>query len=207
MSYKLTPGCGQTDQPTLLIPTIASSLSSHSLSSLSSTLSAFGLDDDMTLPSHCVPSPCDSTSDLWITYHQASRSQRAVTAQLVDVTDMLDLEDVLDHIFQQGFVDPKWRSVSWWEEGASTRLKASHSVQDLLTRGIGNTPATALRLIIGMCQCPFFFPGNRADSEDVQRTLLLPFGCTMNTYTVRMRMCIIIIITLRRSASASTRLR
>lgn len=156
MSYKLTHGCGQTDQPTLLIPTIASSLSSHSLSSLSSTLSAFGLDDDMTLPSHCVPSPCDSTSDLWITYHQASRSQRAVTAQLVDVTDMLDLEDVLDHIFQQGFVDPKWRSVSWWEEGASTRLKASHSVQDLLTRGIGNTPATALRLIIGMCHCPFF---------------------------------------------------
>jgi hypothetical protein len=95
-----------------------------------------------------VPSLCDSPSDLWITYHQASRAQRAVTAQLIDVADMLDLEDVLDHVFQQGFVDPKWRSVSWWEECTSTRLKASHAVQDLLARGVGNTPATALRLII-----------------------------------------------------------
>jgi len=42
-----------------------------------------------------------------------------VTAQLIDINDaahLFDLEDVLDHIFQQGFVDPKWRSVAWWEE-------------------------------------------------------------------------------------------
>jgi hypothetical protein len=151
-----------------------------------------------------VPSLCDSPSDLWITYHQASRAQRAVTAQLIDVADMLDLEDVLDHVFQQGFVDPKWRSVSWWEECTSTRLKASHAVQDLLARGVGNTPATALRLIIGMCRFLFYFilSGNRA--EDMQRTPLPPFGCTTNTCTAR-RMRMRIIIAPRRNASVSTR--
>ncbi|KAF8272762.1 hypothetical protein EI94DRAFT_156161 [Lactarius quietus] len=141
--YKMAPGDGQHIIPLiLLIPTIASSLSTHSLSSLSSTLSAFGFDEDMTVPAHCV------VSELWITYHQASRAQRPVTAQLVDVTDLLDLEDVLDHVFQQGFVDPKWRSVAWFEECTSTRLKACHAVQDLLARGVGSTPASALRLVI-----------------------------------------------------------
>lgn len=77
---------------------------------------------------------------------------RQVTAQLIDVSDaaqLFDLEDVLDHIFQQGFVDPKWRSVVWWEECTSMRLKATHAVQELLARGVGNTPASALRLVIG----------------------------------------------------------
>jgi len=104
----------------------------------------------MTIPTHCVPAHC-SSSELWITYHQASRAQRLVTAQLIDVGDgttLLDLEDVLDHVFEQGFVDPKWRSVSWWEECTSARLKASHGVQELLARGAGSTPASALRLVI-----------------------------------------------------------
>jgi hypothetical protein len=82
-----------------------------------------------------------------------------VTAQLVDCSDgshIYDLEDVLDHIFQLGFVDPKWRSVSWWEDCKSMRLKACDIVQDLLARGAGSTPDTALRLIIGMqCVTPF----------------------------------------------------
>ncbi|KAH9991245.1 hypothetical protein BJV77DRAFT_545916 [Russula vinacea] len=100
--------------------------------------------------SAAVTGHCASV-DLWITYHQASRMHRQVTAQLVDVSDatqLFDLEDVLDHIFQQGFVDPKWRSVAWWEECTSARLKASHGVQELLARGVGNTPASALRLVI-----------------------------------------------------------
>jgi hypothetical protein len=81
---------------------------------------------------------------------------RQVTAQLIDVSDaaqLFDLEDVLDYIFQQGFVDPKWRSVAWWEECStsvgSVRLKASDAVQELLARGAGTTPASALRLVIG----------------------------------------------------------
>lgn len=78
--------------------------------------------------------------------------RRQVTAQLIDVSDvaqLFDLEDVLDYIFQQGFVDSKWRSVAWWEECTSVRLKASQAVQELLARGAGNTPASALRLVIG----------------------------------------------------------
>lgn len=80
-----------------------------------------------------------------------------VTTQLIDVGDdvhLFDLEDVLDHMFEQGFVDPKSRSVVWWEDCTSVRLKASSTVQDLLMRGAGSTPETALRLVIGLY---FFF--------------------------------------------------
>ncbi|KAF8486167.1 hypothetical protein DFH94DRAFT_711115 [Russula ochroleuca] len=90
-------------------------------------------------------------SELWITYHQASRTHKQVTAQLVDVSDaaqLFDLEDVLDYVFQQGFVDPKWRSVTWWEDCTAVRLKAGSTVQDLLTRGAGSTPETSLHLIV-----------------------------------------------------------
>ena len=58
-----------------------------------------------------------------------------VTAQLIDVSDaahLFDLEDVLDHVFEQGFVDPKLRSVVWWEDCTSVRLKGKSTVQDLL---------------------------------------------------------------------------
>ncbi|KAI0297770.1 hypothetical protein BC826DRAFT_967680 [Russula brevipes] len=73
--------------------------------------------------------------ELWITYHQASRTHKPVTAQLIDISNaahLFDLEDVLDHVFQQGFVDAKWRSVSYWEDCTSLRLKATTTVQDLL---------------------------------------------------------------------------
>jgi len=76
-----------------------------------------------------------------------------VTTQLIDVSDaahLFDLEDVLDHVFEQGFVDPKVRSVAWWEDCTSVRLKASSTVQDVLVLGTGSTPETALRLIIGL---------------------------------------------------------
>ncbi|KAH9954223.1 hypothetical protein BJV74DRAFT_510554 [Russula compacta] len=99
---------------------------------------------------HCPQGQVQST-ELWITYHQASRIHKQVTAQLIDVSDaarLFDLEDVLDHVFEQGFVDPKWRSVTWWEECNTARLKASSTVQELLARGVGHTPASALRLIV-----------------------------------------------------------
>jgi hypothetical protein len=83
-----------------------------------------------------------------------------VTAQLIDIGDgsnLFDLEDVLDHIFEHGFVDAKWRSVVWWEDCTAVRLKACSTVQDLLARGAGSTPETALHLIIGMLRY-YFFP-------------------------------------------------
>jgi hypothetical protein len=54
------------------------------------------------------------------------------------------LKDVLDHVFEQGFVDPKLCSVVWWEDCTSVRLEASSTVQDLLVCGAGSTPETAL---------------------------------------------------------------
>ena len=97
-------------------------------------------------------------TELWITYHQASRTHKQVTAQLVDVSDatqLFDLEDVLDYVFQQGFVDPKWRSVSWWEDSSTVRLKASSTIQDLLARGAGSTAESSLHLIVGTLRVLF----------------------------------------------------
>ena len=113
---------------------------------------------------HCpqVHCPQIQTPELWITYHQASRTHKQVTAQLLDVSDaahLFDLEDVLDYVFQQGFVDAKWRSVTWWEDSTSVRLKACTTVQDLLARGAGSTPETALHLIIGELDVPFLLEG------------------------------------------------
>jgi hypothetical protein len=110
-------------------------------------------------PVHCGPvAPARCTPELWITYHQASRTSKQVTAQLIDCGDgthLYDLEDVIDHIFQQGYVDAKWRSVVWWEDCSSVRLKACTTVQDLLARGAGNTPETALHFVIGMSRTFF----------------------------------------------------
>ena len=113
---------------------------------------------------HCpqVHCPQIQTPELWIAYHQASRTHKQVTAQLLnvgDVTLLFDLEDVLDYVFQQGFVDAKWRSVTWWEDSTSVRLKVSTTVQDLLARGAGSTPETALHLIIGMLDVFFLLEG------------------------------------------------
>jgi len=138
--------------------TIASpDFSISSLSTLPSTPSStlLSLDTDMASAMHCPQVHCpqvQASGELWITYHQASRTHKQVTAQLVDVSDaaqFFDLEDVLDYVFQQGFVDAKWRSVTWWEDCSSVRLKACTTVQDVLARSAGTTPETAIHLIIG----------------------------------------------------------
>ena len=128
-------------------------------------------------------------SELWITYHQASRSHKQVTAQLVDVSDaaqLFDLEDVLDYVFQQGFVDPKWRSVTWWEDCSALRLKSSSTVQDLLARGAGSTPETSLHLIVGTWRV-FWIRLKGAcwilTNVLMQRTCPRPSGSTTNTCT------------------------
>jgi hypothetical protein len=146
--------------------TIASpDLSISSLSTLPSTptSSLLSLDTDMA-STHCSQLHCPQVqaSELWITYHQASRAHKQVTAQLVDISDathLFDLEDVLDYVFQQGFVDAKWRSVTWWEDSTSTRLKACTTVQDLLARGAGNTSDTSLHLIVGTPHLALLFRG------------------------------------------------
>lgn len=94
-----------------------------------------------------------SFSELWISYHQTSRSSKPVTAQLVDLEfqnqKLADLEDVLDHLFRQGFIEAKYRSFAFWENHEGHRVQAGHVVEELLKAGFGKCPQTALRLIIG----------------------------------------------------------
>ena len=132
-----------------IIDSLVIAFSKLSLSdSPTSTVRSF--DIDMAFSTDCAQT---QISEFWITYNQASRMHEQVAAQLINVGDavhIFDLEDVLDHVFDQGFMDPKLRSVVWWEDCTSVRLKASSTVQDLLVRGAGSTPETALRLIIGL---------------------------------------------------------
>ena len=75
--------------------------------------------------------------------------------QAEDTLEGDDLEDVLDYIFNEGFVEPKYRPVSWWEKTCGEKVKGSLNVDELLSQGVGKCEETALRLIIGQSQqCP-----------------------------------------------------
>lgn len=60
-----------------------------------------------------------------------------------------DLEDVLEYIFQQGFLDAKLRPMSWWEKCDGEKVKGSICVEELLQQGVGKCEQTAMRLVIG----------------------------------------------------------
>ncbi|KIK92569.1 hypothetical protein PAXRUDRAFT_147010 [Paxillus rubicundulus Ve08.2h10] len=91
-------------------------------------------------------------NELWLTYHQVSRCNKPVTAQLIELEfqnhRLLDLEDVLEHLFRQGFIEAKHRPVSFWENHEGHRVQGGHSVEELLKNGSGKCPQTALRLVI-----------------------------------------------------------
>lgn len=92
--------------------------------------------------------------ELWLTYHQNSRSGHPATAQLIELEyqnhKMNDLEDVLDHVFRQGYVEAKHRPVSYWERKDGSKIKASSSVEHLLLEGLGLCEKTAIRLVVGL---------------------------------------------------------
>jgi hypothetical protein len=95
-----------------------------------------------------------TNTELWLTYHMVSRvcTGKPTTAQLIELefqnNKLVDLEDVLDHVFRQGFVDPKHRPSTWWEKKDGNKVKGSQSVEDLLKQGVGRCQDTALKLVI-----------------------------------------------------------
>lgn len=94
-------------------------------------------------------------NELWMTYNLVSRvlAGKPATAHLVELHfqdhKLVDLEDVLDHVFRQGFVGAKYRSVAFWERRDGQRIKGSHNVEDLLEQGVGKCEESALRLVVG----------------------------------------------------------
>jgi hypothetical protein len=92
-------------------------------------------------------------TELWLTYVQTSRGDKPHTAQLIDLNvkgrKMCDLEDLLQHVFDSGYLDPKYRPVSWWERCDGSKVKGSLSLEDIVHEGTGVCETTALRLVIG----------------------------------------------------------
>lgn len=99
-------------------------------------------------------------SELWLVYKQVSRCGKPATAQLIELEfqnhKLHDLEDVLEHVFQQGFVDAKLRPLSWWEKCDGAKVKGCIPVEELLDEGVGRSQETALRLVIG--EAVFLYP-------------------------------------------------
>jgi len=93
-------------------------------------------------------------NDLWVTYQLASRAhlKESATTQLVELEfqnhKLVDLEDVLDHVFRQGFVEPKYRSATWWETREGVKVRAGAPVEEVLREGVGRCPETSLRLVV-----------------------------------------------------------
>ncbi|EKM51679.1 uncharacterized protein PHACADRAFT_199184 [Phanerochaete carnosa HHB-10118-sp] len=91
-------------------------------------------------------------TELWLSYHQASRGHQQPTSQLVELDTkaqrLHDLEDVLEYVFQHGFLDHKLRPLSWWEKGDGEKVKNSICVDELLRQGVGRCQQTAMRLVI-----------------------------------------------------------
>ncbi|KIL66747.1 hypothetical protein M378DRAFT_160224 [Amanita muscaria Koide BX008] len=91
-------------------------------------------------------------TEFWLTYHFFSRSHLQPTTQLIELErldhKLADLEDVLDYVFRQGYVDAKHRPATWWEKKCGAKVKSSVAIEYLLTEGVGKCPETALRLFI-----------------------------------------------------------
>ena len=94
-------------------------------------------------------------TELWLTYNLISRisAGKPSTTQLVELEfqnrKLMDLEDVLDHVFQQGFIEAKYRPASWWEKMDGQKVKGSLLVEELMKQGVGLCQTTALRLVVG----------------------------------------------------------
>ncbi|TRM63915.1 hypothetical protein BD626DRAFT_568527 [Schizophyllum amplum] len=94
---------------------------------------------------------CNAT-ELWLTYQLASRTHLPPTTQLIDLAltahKMHDLEDVLEHVFREGYIEPKYRSNTYWERADGTPVKASQSIEEVINAGVGMCAETALKLVV-----------------------------------------------------------
>lgn len=92
-------------------------------------------------------------TELWLSYHQASRAHAPPTAQLLDLDTkahtLVDLEDVLEHVLAQGFLAHALRPLAWWEKHGGERVRNSAAVAELLAQGAGACQEAAMRLVIG----------------------------------------------------------
>ncbi|KAF8349562.1 hypothetical protein F5887DRAFT_946774, partial [Amanita rubescens] len=91
-------------------------------------------------------------TEFWLTYQFTSRVHLPPTTQLIELENpehkLTDLEDVLAHVFRQGFIEAKYRPATWWEKKDGVKVKTCTTIDVLLIEGIGRCPDTALKLVI-----------------------------------------------------------
>ncbi|KAF8799367.1 hypothetical protein BYT27DRAFT_7176440 [Phlegmacium glaucopus] len=100
-------------------------------------------------------------TEFWLAYQLASRSNQAPTTQLIELEfqnhKLFDLEDVLDYVFHQGYVEARYRPFTRWERKDAQKVKVSQPVEDLLKQGVGKTPENALKLVVDDMPTSFWF--------------------------------------------------
>ncbi|KAF8626007.1 hypothetical protein AX17_006730 [Amanita inopinata Kibby_2008] len=100
-------------------------------------------------------------TEFWLSYHLTSRAHLAPTTQLIELEHqehkLSDLEDLLEHVFRQGFIEARHRPAAWWEKKDGFKVKAISSLEDLLNEGVGKCPETALKLVVEDMPAAFWF--------------------------------------------------
>ncbi|KAI5836282.1 hypothetical protein K523DRAFT_367611 [Schizophyllum commune Tattone D] len=113
-----------------------------------------------------------NASELWLTYQLASRIHSPPTTQLIDLAlsprTMHDLEDVLDYVFRQGYIEAKYRSSTYWERADGTPVKASESIEGVMTMGVGMTPENPLKLVVDDAPTALWFSYHHLDQPSAK---------------------------------------
>ncbi|KAF9449107.1 fruit-body specific gene C [Macrolepiota fuliginosa MF-IS2] len=93
-----------------------------------------------------------NSGEFWLAYQFASRGNAAPTSQLIELDyphqKLIDLEDVLEYVFRQGFVEARHRPVTTWVRKDGAPVRPSDVVDELLKQGVGKCSETAIKLVI-----------------------------------------------------------
>ncbi|KAL9711352.1 hypothetical protein Ac2012v2_005897 [Leucoagaricus gongylophorus] len=92
------------------------------------------------------------SGEFWVAYQFASRGNASPTTQLIELElagqKLSDLEDVLDYVFCQGFVEAHFRSVCTWVRHDGAPVHSSDTVEELVKQGVGKCVNTAVNLFV-----------------------------------------------------------
>ncbi len=101
-------------------------------------------------------SVADMPPALWFTYNYVNSPTGHVVAQRikfdaaqVNGTPFEKLAHVTNHIFKQGYLPAKFRSLVHWEGSCGKRLSEGSSFPEVFAEGFGAIEDRPLRLVIG----------------------------------------------------------
>src|ERR1700742_487711 len=109
----------------------------------------------MLFPAMPIALTEDIPTALWFSYVFAHNASAPVIVQRVKLAGSENarkiemIAHVTNHIFAQGYVEPKYRSVVHWETACGKKVGECVRVEEVLSWGEGVCEEKPLRLVIG----------------------------------------------------------